>query len=106
AESALGNQMPEVLDRLRAAQERLDRGVILEMLEQVVGAVEPFVELAQQRAAADRERVLVGVDEHESGHPHRRVAEALDCATIAPAFSACSANQASNFARSTEYECG
>src|SRR5205823_1770820 len=34
------------------------------------------------RAAPDRQGVLVGVDEHEAGHAHRRVPEALDGAAL------------------------
>ena len=83
AVAAFRDQVREIFDRLRAAEQRFDGGVLLEVLHQVVGRAQRLVELAEQRAAADRERVAVGVDEHESGHAHRRVAEALDGAALA-----------------------
>ena len=74
--------MGEVLDRFGATQQRLDARMVLEMLHEVVGAAQRLVELAEQRAAADGERVLVRVDEHEARHAHGRVAEALDRAAL------------------------
>src|SRR3989442_5750403 len=75
---ALGDEVRQVLDGLGASQQRFDAGVILEVLHEVIGAAERVVELAQQRAASHRQGVLVRVDEHEAGHAHGRVAEALD----------------------------
>src|ERR1043165_8877624 len=80
--SAFRDKMCEVLDRLRSAEQGLDRGVLLEVLHQIVGGPQGLVELTEQGAADDRERVPVRVDEHEAGHSHRRVAEALDGATL------------------------
>src|SRR4030081_2723799 len=60
--SALGNEVGEVLDSLCASEQRLDGGMALEMLHQVVRAAQRLVELAQQRASSDGERVLVRVD--------------------------------------------
>ena len=81
--AALGDEMAEIFDGFRAAEQWLNRRMVLEVLEQLIGAAQRRVELTQQRPAADGERVLVGVDEHETGHAHRRIAEAFDGAALA-----------------------
>ncbi len=81
--SPLRDQVGQVLDSLSTSKQRLHRGMLLEVLHQIVRASQGGVELTQQRAATDRQGVPVGVDEHEAGHAQRRVAEAFDRATLA-----------------------
>src|SRR5207237_3108371 len=81
--ASLRDQVRQVLDRLRATQQRLHGRVLLEVLHQVVRRAQGLVELAEQRAASNRQRVVVGVDEHEPRHAHRRIAKALDRAPFA-----------------------
>ncbi len=76
--AAFGDEMGGVFLHFRAFQQRLDRRMRLERLEQRRRASRRLREIGHQAADADREAFLVGVDEAHAGHAARDRAHGLD----------------------------
>ncbi len=76
--AALGDQMGGVLLDLAAVEKLADRRVLLEPLEQAVRRHAGVDEIGDEAADADRQRLLVGVDEAGAEHAFGHRAGGLD----------------------------